>query len=105
MDHFYSELSRILKRYLSGRFRVPLMEETTEEVPPRLVEAGAPEGAIEATVDVIESLGAEAILHLNAGGVPMVAQVPEPIDLVSGASVRLGIRAVHRFDRESGARL
>ena len=37
---FYTELSRILKSYLSGRFRVDLMERTTEEVAPVLESAG-----------------------------------------------------------------
>ena len=64
-----------------------------------------PSGPIEATLEVVESLGAEAILHLDAGGVRLVAQVPEPFQLSSGETVRLGIQAVHRFDRTSGARL
>ena len=32
LDEFYSELSRILKTYLGGRFRVPLLERTTAEL-------------------------------------------------------------------------
>lgn len=40
---FFSELSRILKLYLGGRYRVDLMEHTTEEVPQLLRQAGAPE--------------------------------------------------------------
>ena len=53
VDHFYSELSRILKLYLSGRFRVDLMERTTEELPYLLRQAGVPEGAIELTQDLL----------------------------------------------------
>ena len=41
-EQFFAELSWILKRYLSGRFRVDLMEHTTEEVIPLLRQAGAP---------------------------------------------------------------
>ena len=41
-EEFFAELSRILKRYLSGRYRVDLMEHTTEEVVPLLGQAGAP---------------------------------------------------------------
>ena len=48
VDVFYSELSRILKRYLEGRYRVDLMEHTTQEVASRLLQAGAPDEAIEA---------------------------------------------------------
>ena len=49
IDRFYSELSRILKRYLGGRYRLDLMEHTTAEVPPLLEQAGAPAAAIETT--------------------------------------------------------
>jgi hypothetical protein len=46
VDLFFSELSRILKLYLGGRYRVDLMERTTEELPPVLRQAGAPETGI-----------------------------------------------------------
>ena len=45
---FFSELTRILKLYLGGRFRTDLMESTTEEVAPVLEEAGAPREATRA---------------------------------------------------------
>jgi hypothetical protein len=48
IDLFYGELAWILKRYLSGRYRIDLMEHTTEEVAPLLEQAGAPEAALEA---------------------------------------------------------
>lgn len=41
VDRFYAELARILKIYLGGRYRVDLLEHTTEEVPERLRQAGA----------------------------------------------------------------
>lgn len=46
VDLFYAELARILKFYLGGRYRVDLMERTTEELPPILRQAGAPESGI-----------------------------------------------------------
>lgn len=46
VDMFYAELSRILKLYLTGRYRVDLMEKTTEESTGLLRQAGAPERAI-----------------------------------------------------------
>lgn len=46
VDLFYAELSRIAKWYVTGRFRVDLMERTTAEVRPTLVRAGAPEEAL-----------------------------------------------------------
>jgi len=48
IDLFYGDLGWILKRYLSGRYRIDLMEHTTEEVGPLLEQAGAPEAALEA---------------------------------------------------------
>jgi hypothetical protein len=50
---FFAELSRILKRYLGGRYRVELMEHTTAEVPPRLRQAGARGEAAEAVAEVL----------------------------------------------------
>ena len=40
VDLFYSELSRILKRYLGGRYRLDLMEHTTDEIAPLLEQVG-----------------------------------------------------------------
>lgn len=50
---FFTEIARILKRYLGGRFRVELMEQTTAEVPDRLRQAGAPIEAIDAARDLL----------------------------------------------------
>ncbi len=50
---FYSELSRILKLYLGGRYRVPLMEQTSDEILPLLREAGAPQDAIRSARDLL----------------------------------------------------
>jgi hypothetical protein len=46
VDRFFSELARLVKFYLGGRYRVALMERTTDEVPADLEQAGAPEGAL-----------------------------------------------------------
>jgi hypothetical protein len=53
-DLFFTEVARILKRYLGGRFRVELMEQTTAEVPERLRQAGTPAEAIDAARDLLE---------------------------------------------------
>jgi hypothetical protein len=50
---FFTEIARILKRYLGGRFRVELMEQTTAEVPERLRQAGASREAIEVVCDLL----------------------------------------------------
>jgi hypothetical protein len=42
---FYDELTRIVKQYLEGRYRIDLLERTTSEVPAALKSAGAPADA------------------------------------------------------------
>jgi hypothetical protein len=54
IDVFYAELSRILKLYLSGRYRIDLMEKTTAETHGLLRQAGAPDRAIQ---EIRELLG------------------------------------------------
>lgn len=46
VDLFFEELSRILKTYLAGRYRVELLERTTDEVPSVLRQTGSPAAAI-----------------------------------------------------------
>jgi len=53
IDRFYRELARILKAYLSGRYRVDLLEQTSFEVPESLRQAGAEEPPIEETSQVL----------------------------------------------------
>jgi hypothetical protein len=53
-DAFFSELSRILKTYLGGRYRVDLMERTTAEVSDDLRGAGAVREAIPPTRALLE---------------------------------------------------
>jgi hypothetical protein len=45
-DRFYEQLAWILKRYLGGRYRVDLLELTTDEVRPELEQAGTPSTAL-----------------------------------------------------------
>ena len=49
------------------------------------------------TVAVVESLGAEALLHIDIGEHRVVAQVAEPCGIHSGDSVALQFDVVHRF--------
>ena len=46
---FHQEVARILKRYLSGRYRLELMEHTTDEVAELLGQGGCPGAAIDRT--------------------------------------------------------
>ena len=54
VDLFYSELSRILKRYLSGRYRLDLMEHTTDEIAPLLEQVGAGERPLAGVARVLD---------------------------------------------------
>ena len=63
------------------------------------------EGPETARVDLIESLGAEALVHLELDGNPFLAMVPEPVAVEAGQEIALGFQKVHRFDRETGERL
>jgi ABC-type sugar transport system ATPase subunit len=55
-------------------------------------------------VDVVESLGAEALVHLSAGAARLVVQVKEPSPLRPGDPVRVVPTVTHAFDA-AGARL
>ena len=65
---FFAELSRILKLYLSGRYRVALMEQTSGEIPALLEEVGAPREAIRS---------ARALLE-RCDGVKFAREMPDP---------------------------
>jgi multiple sugar transport system ATP-binding protein len=62
-------------------------------------------GEHRATVDLVESLGAEALVHLDLGGTPILAQVSEPVALRVGDEIALGFAKTHRFHKVSGQRL
>lgn len=64
-----------------------------------------PDGALRARVDVVASLGAEALLHLELDGEKWIAQVPEPCGVQAGDEVGLRFGVTHRFHKASGARL
>lgn len=52
---FYDELTRIVKQYLEGRYRIELLERTTSEVPGALKVAGAPAEAAQLARALLES--------------------------------------------------
>lgn len=53
IELFYNELSWILKKYLSGRFRVDLLERTSGEVPDFLIQAGCTNDAVQAVIELL----------------------------------------------------
>ena len=59
----------------------------------------------EARVDLVESLGAVALLHTEVGPLKVLVQVPEPVDVRSGDIVGLHFDRVHRFDSQTGLRV
>jgi hypothetical protein len=81
VDSFYSELSRILKMYLGGRYRVDLMEKTTAEVPDELREVGTPREAARGAREVLE----------GADRVKFAAERPAP------AECREAVEAIYRI--------
>ena len=81
VDSFYSELSRILKMYLGGRYRVDLMEKTTAEVPDELRGVGTPREA---------AFGAREVLE-GADRVKFAADRPTP------AECREAVEAIYRI--------
>ncbi|MGC6514906.1 MAG: ABC transporter ATP-binding protein [Myxococcota bacterium] len=63
------------------------------------------EGPLTGTVDVVEHLGHEAVVHLNVGPHQVLALVDEPTTLAAGDAVSLRFDTTHPFDRTSGQRL
>jgi hypothetical protein len=67
VELFYGELSHILKRYLSGRYRIKLMETTTADVPQSLSQVGVREASIGATHTVLEGADQVKFAGLKPG--------------------------------------
>jgi multiple sugar transport system ATP-binding protein len=63
------------------------------------------DGAIPAIVDVVEPLGSEQVLYLNAGGAQITARASADAVVATGDAIALGINAnrMHLFDGASGA--
>jgi hypothetical protein len=79
---FYDELTRIVKQYLEGRFRVELLERTTSEVPGALLRAGAPADAGVLARALLESGDRVKFARLDAGPAECRAAVEEAYRLV-----------------------
>lgn len=91
---------------VEGTLPVPAEGGFVLGVRPTDVVLGDPQpGGLTAVVDVIESQGATALVHLQLGPHALAAQVPEPTTVTTGDEVGLVFRAVHRFDATTGERL
>jgi ABC-type sugar transport system ATPase subunit len=74
--------------------------------PEHVTLGAAGEGAGDAEVRMVEPLGSDTLVHLDAGGTRLVAKVPGIPALVTGARVSVQVEQanVHLFDA-AGARL
>lgn len=54
VGQFFNDLSRILKLYLGGRYRLSLLEQTTGELPALLKETGTPQDAMRSVRSLLE---------------------------------------------------
>lgn len=79
---FYDELTRIVKQYLEGRYRIDLLERTTSEVPPELQSAGAPTEAATLARALLESGDRVKFARVGAGPAECRAAVEEAYRLV-----------------------
>jgi hypothetical protein len=79
---FYDELTRIVKQYLEGRYRVELLERTTSEVPGALQHAGAPADAGFLARALLESGDRVKFARVDAGPSDCRAAVEEAYRLV-----------------------
>jgi hypothetical protein len=79
---FYDELTRIVKQYLEGRYRVDLLERTTSEVPGALQHAGAPTDAGFLARTLLESGDRVKFARVAAGPSDCRAAVEEAYRLV-----------------------
>jgi hypothetical protein len=79
---FYDELTRIVKQYLQGRYRIELLERTTSEVPAALRGAGAPAEAGALARALLDAGDMVKFARLSAGPEECRAAVEEAYRLV-----------------------
>jgi sn-glycerol 3-phosphate transport system ATP-binding protein len=72
----------------------------------RLVAPETP-GALPATVDFIEELGAGRVVHVDFGGLSFAVAISDPVALATGEAVgiRIDPADVHLFEAENGRRI
>jgi hypothetical protein len=79
---FYDELTRIVKLYLEGRYRIELLDRTTSEVPSALQQAGAPADAARIARSLLEAGDLVKFARSAAGPAACRASVEEAYRLV-----------------------
>jgi ABC-type sugar transport system ATPase subunit len=63
------------------------------------------DGGLPGVVDVIESLGAEALVHVRVGPHDVVVRQEEPCPVRPGDAVSVRVGVAHRFDRDTRRRI
>jgi multiple sugar transport system ATP-binding protein len=60
---------------------------------------------VQGRVELIEALGADTLVHVDLGGLSVVARQPERVALAAGDAVRVTLdpAALHCFDRDGRA--
>jgi hypothetical protein len=79
---FYDELTRIVKLYLQGRYRIELLDRTTSEVPGALQQAGSPAEAARIARALLEAGDLVKFAKSAAGPVECRASIEEAYRLV-----------------------
>ena len=92
-----------------GTLDLPVSTDAAAQVgirPEHVGVCGAGEGVGDAEVRVVELLGSETLVYLDAGGVALVARLPGMVEARVGerVGVRVDARRLHRFDA-AGTRL
>ncbi|NCG19529.1 MAG: sn-glycerol-3-phosphate ABC transporter ATP-binding protein UgpC [Rhodobacterales bacterium] len=90
---------------VEGTLPIPAQGPYTLGLRPTDLVLTAPSDGPVAEVDVLESTGSEAIVHLKLGPHVLVVVVPEPTSLKVGQQVGLELGTYHRFDAQTSERL
>ncbi|MEP7207787.1 MAG: sn-glycerol-3-phosphate import ATP-binding protein UgpC [Casimicrobiaceae bacterium] len=75
--------------------------------PEHLAPSSSGDASLAGTVEVVEALGADTLLHIDVGGRNIIARLPHGVmpEIGSTLHVRANPERVYLFDAESGARL
>jgi hypothetical protein len=101
---FYDELTRIVKQYLEGRYRIELLERTTSEVPAALKVAGAPAEAALLARTLLDSGDLVKFARESAGPAECRAAVEEAYRLVDLTKPATAAAAVPAAEAAGAAR-
>jgi sn-glycerol 3-phosphate transport system ATP-binding protein len=91
-----------------ARVHLPAGRDVTVGVrPEHVTPCSAADAWLEGTVEAVESLGADTLLHLAVGSNNVIARVPHGAQPAVGSTLHLcgAPERVYLFDAQSGARL